>query len=249
MSIDNHHEASASSNHEDQILGDDFSLHFDRLMQAYVASSNQENQGTLSYYDEDWPSPCVALHNAQSDLIQDALVNWQPVKRISVDSSADSSADSKENSAASSTMNSAMNNEIDSKMDKQANTLNLNNIESALDITLPPQAHELFCRYFSHDINAQAEQGPLVLLQAWNEQDFDRLQKNIIAHIMMKRRLKQADTVFFALTDKDDLLLSILLETGEVVLEVVGKEPHQIIAANLTEFMASLRPQAQLVRL
>ena len=75
----------------------------------------------------------------------------------------------------------------------------------------------LFCRYFSHDINATAEQGGLTLLQAWNEEDFDRLQKNLIAHVLMKRRLKQADTLFFALTDEEDLLLSILLETGEVV--------------------------------
>jgi len=229
MSIDNQYEAAANSNAERQSSGDDFTMHFDRLMQAYVASSNQENQGTLSYYDEDWPSPCVALHNRQSELIQDALVNWQPIKRMSMDTATKPA--------------------LDGEMDNQAHALNLNNIESALDITLPPQAHVLFCRYFSHDINAQAEQGPLVLLQAWNEQDFDRLQKNIIAHIIMKRRLKQADTVFFALTDKDDLLLSILLETGEVVLEVVGKEPHQTIAANLTEFMASLRPQAQLVSL
>lgn len=123
----------------------------------------------------------------------------------------------------------------------------LQNIEQALETSIPQALQDIFCRYFSRDLNAKAEQGNLVLLQAWNQQDFERLQKNVIAHVLMKRKLKQADTIFFALTDEEDFLLSVLLETGEVVLEEVGKEPHKIIAPSLTDFIRTITPLPQRV--
>ncbi len=125
----------------------------------------------------------------------------------------------------------------------------LRNLEEALEISIPAALQDLFCRYYSHDINASAEHGNLTILQAWNQEDFDRLQKNLIAHVLMKRRLKQADTLFFALTDEDDFILSILVSTGAVMLEKVGQEPHREIAANLVEFMANLKPLPLLVTL
>lgn len=199
-----------------------FNQVFDTLISQYIASSTKDNQGLLTHFEEDWQSPCISISNECSDsLEQDALVNWLPYLR---ESSARRSLPS----------------DI---------SIDLCNLEAALEIKLPIQLHALFCRYFSHDINASAEQGGLTLIQAWNDEDFDRLQKNLIAHVLMKRRLKQADTLFFALTDEEDLLLSILLETGEVVLEVVGKEPHKMISPNLTDFMASLRPKPVLVSL
>ena len=56
----------------------------------------------------------------------------------------------------------------------------------------------------------------------------------------MKRKLKQAPSVFIGLTDQDDLLVTVLVETGEVCLEYVGKKPHYVLAKNLSEFIASL---------
>jgi SecY interacting protein Syd len=212
----------------------EFTQAFDNLVANYIKTANTDNKGLLTYFEQDWPSPCVELFNDNSaGLQQDALVNWQPVLRHAC-------ASSKVNEESQST--AQLTNLSDA-------SINLSNLEKALEITLPVQAHALFCRYFSHDINASAEQGGLTLIQAWNEEDFDRLQKNLISHVLMKRRLKQADTLFFALTDEEDLLLSILLETGEIVLEVVGKEPHQLISPNLTTFMASLTPRPVLVSL
>ena len=127
--------------------------------------------------------------------------------------------------------------------------VSLNNLESALDIVIPKELHQLFCRYFSHDINAKAQYGSLTILQALNEADFDRLQKNLIAHVLMKRRLKQQDTLFFALTDEEDFILSVDLSTQAVVLEEVGREPKKQISPNLTSFFATLIPQPQLVEL
>ena len=131
----------------------------------------------------------------------------------------------------------------------RAQTASLQNLEEALEITIPVDLQQLFCRYYSHDLNAQTEHGNLTLLQAWNEEDFDRLQKNLIAHVLMKRRLKQDDTLFFALTDEEDYILSVVLKTGAVMLEKVGKEPHREIAANLSDFIAQLKPLPVLVTL
>ncbi|MDT0593684.1 SecY-interacting protein [Glaciecola petra] len=125
---------------------------------------------------------------------------------------------------------------------KRESSVNLSNLETALEIDIPQSLHDYFCRYFSHDINASAEYGGLTLIQAWNEADFDRLQKNLIAHVLMKRRLKQDDTLFIALTDEDSFVLSVLLKTGEVVLEEVGRAPTKIIAPDLKRFIQLIKP-------
>ena len=125
----------------------------------------------------------------------------------------------------------------------------LKNLEDALEIHIPDELQQLFCRYYSHDLNAQTEQGKLTILQVWNPEDFDRLQKNLIAHVLMKRRLKQADTLFFALTDEEDFILSVMLSSGAVMLEKVGKAPQQEIASSLTDFMTRLSPSPELVSL
>lgn len=127
--------------------------------------------------------------------------------------------------------------------------IDLSNLEQALEIKIPQALHEYFCRYFSHDINAKAEHGALTLIQAWNDADFERLQKNLIAHVLMKRRLKQEDTLFMALTDEEGFVLSVLLRSGEVVLEEVGKEPSKIIAPDLERFIESIKPSPVLVSL
>lgn len=125
----------------------------------------------------------------------------------------------------------------------------LANLEEALDIIIPIELQQLFCRYYSHDLNASAEHGNLTILQVWNEEDFDRLQKNLIAHVLMKRRLKQDETLFFALTDEEDYILSVMLSTGAVMLEKVGKAPQREIAPNLTAFMADLKSAPEFVSL
>jgi len=186
---------------------------FDTFIEQYVSMSNEQNLGLKTYFDREWPSPCISLNGTS---IEDGeILNWLPTKRD----------------------------------DLQEQARPLANIEKALEINIPLSLHFLFCRYFSHDLNAVATQGNLTLLQVWNEEDYERLQKNIIAHVLMKRRLKQADTIFFALTDEEDFVLSILLSSGAVVLEKVGKEPEREIALNLTDFFRSLRPRPQLVAL
>lgn len=121
-----------------------------------------------------------------------------------------------------------------------AEPLTFANVEQALDLQLHPDIKTYFTTMFSESIDAECEDGGLSLLFAWNEDDFTRLQENIIGHIMMKQRLKQAETVFFAVTDEEDIIISLDNVTGEVWVERVGCKPHKKIADSLLALLNDL---------
>ncbi len=76
-------------------------------------------------------------------------------------------------------------------------------MEQALEMELHPDIKAYFTSFYSDNLSAQCAEGGLELLLPWNRQDFDRLQENLIGHILMKRKRKQPATVFFAVTDDD----------------------------------------------
>lgn len=116
------------------------------------------------------------------------------------------------------------------------------NVEHALELTLHDDIKQFYQLYFGAGVPAQHARGKLMLLMVWNSDDVKRLQENIIGHIIMKRRLKQRETVFFATTEDDDIMLSVLNSTGEVFLERVGQEVSEKLADDLASFMALLTP-------
>lgn len=116
------------------------------------------------------------------------------------------------------------------------------NVEQALELTLHQDIKRFYQLYYGAGLSALHQRGKLMLLMVWNEDDVKRLQENIIGHVIMKRRLKQRETVFFATTEDDDILLSVLNSTGEVYLEHVGQEVTEKLSDNLTDFIASLKP-------
>ncbi|MRI34799.1 SecY-interacting protein [Endozoicomonas sp. OPT23] len=120
--------------------------------------------------------------------------------------------------------------------------LDFSNIESALSVNIHPDIQSYYTSFFSANLPAQTSDGQLELLFAWSPEDFERLQENILGHIWMKRKLKQPETVFFAVTDNDDVNLVIINETGEVWAEKVGKKPHRKIADSLVVFLQSIEP-------
>ncbi len=120
--------------------------------------------------------------------------------------------------------------------------LNFDNVESALELTLHPDIKTYFTTLYSESLDASCEEGNLSLLFAWNKDDFQRLQENLIGHILMKQRLKQSETVFFAVTDEEDMIISIDNDTGSVWVERVGCEPHKQLAKSLTQFISKLTP-------
>ena len=115
-------------------------------------------------------------------------------------------------------------------------------IETALEMKIHPDVVSFYGRYWSDNLNAETKQGKLQLLQAWNEADFERLQENLIGHIMMKRRLKQVETLFFALTDEEDFILTIDNSSGAVLLEQIGLVAKETLAPNLSSFFEQLQP-------
>jgi len=115
-------------------------------------------------------------------------------------------------------------------------------LENAIEITLHNDIKTYFSTIYSNNLPAISEHGNLELLFAWNYADFERLQENIIGHILMKRRLKQKMSVFFAVTDEDDLIISLDNETGSIGVERIGCEAHQVIATSMAEFITLLTP-------
>lgn len=118
---------------------------------------------------------------------------------------------------------------------------NLNDLAKALEVEFPDALSQFYGCFFSGPIHVQLDDHHIELLQVWNEDDYDLLQQNITGHVLMKRKLKQAETVFIGLTEQDDLLITVLLETGQVCLEYVGKKPHHVLAENIEEFLNALK--------
>ncbi|MFT6895660.1 MAG: SecY interacting protein Syd [Paraglaciecola sp.] len=125
---------------------------------------------------------------------------------------------------------------------KRSPPANFSDLEHALELTIHPDIKDYYSRYWSENIYAYSEHGQLQLLQAWNEEDFALLQQNLVGHILMKRRLRQPETLFFALTSQDDFILSIDNQSGEVMLEQVGLQPEKTIAPNLAVFLSAIEP-------
>lgn len=134
------------------------------------------------------------------------------------------------------------NNEVEWQPVLQSEPADFANVEHALELQLHNDIKMYYQLYFGAGLSAQHPRGKLMLLQVWDDEDSKRLQENIIGHIIMKRWLKQRETVFFATTEDDDILLSVLNSSGEVYLEHVGQEVREKLADNLAQFFSQLSP-------
>ncbi|MDC0601802.1 SecY-interacting protein [Aliiglaciecola sp.] len=128
---------------------------------------------------------------------------------------------------------------------RQDQGLSLSDFENALEMKIDPQLADYFTSFWSDNLNAKTQRGSLQLLMPWNADDFERLQQNLIAHVLMKRRLDQKDTLFFAVTDEEDFIISVDNESGQVVLEQVGLEPQEVLADDLVSFLNQLEPSIE----
>ncbi len=128
------------------------------------------------------------------------------------------------------------------KPTRQTKVNNFAKLEQGMEMQIHQDFQDYFCTFWSDHLNARAARGDLQLLMVWNQDDFIRLQENLISHLLMKRRLGQRDTLFFAQTEDENYIISVLNGTGEVVLEPVGQEPREILARDLEEFICNLQP-------
>ncbi|MFV1466331.1 MULTISPECIES: SecY-interacting protein [Idiomarina] len=126
----------------------------------------------------------------------------------------------------------------------QAKPLAFDELEKALETTFHDSIKALFGRWYAGDLALSYQGHPIHLLQIQSEEDGERLLANITGHILMKRRLKQPETVFIGLgVDNEDLLLSIDNHSGAIGLEWVGKEQHEVLADSLSGWLNECEPK------
>lgn len=117
-------------------------------------------------------------------------------------------------------------------------------LAAALEQPLHSSMSELYSRWYAADLALSWQQQPLWLLQVHGPEDSERLQANLAGHVLMKRRLRQAITLFIGVAaDSDDLLITLDNDSGAVGLEWVGQPQHETLAPNLSEFLQQLSPR------
>lgn len=126
------------------------------------------------------------------------------------------------------------------KRDEQGSFVNL---EQALELSLWPDINVFYGQYFAAPLLFDSQWGTGELLQAWNEDDFNCLQQNIIGHLMMKKQLKQPPTWFIGLLDDGDNMLTVNNADGSVWIEIPGEIPSQQLSPSLAEFIGVLSPR------
>ncbi|WP_058913536.1 SecY-interacting protein [Entomohabitans teleogrylli] len=119
----------------------------------------------------------------------------------------------------------------------------LSAVERALDIVLRPEAHDFYTAQYAGDMPASHRDLSLTLLQTWSEDDFRRVQENLIGHLVMQKRLKLSPTLFLATTGDEMETVALCNLSGEVILEKVGTRQRETLAPSLETFLEELIPR------
>jgi len=126
---------------------------------------------------------------------------------------------------------------------EQAKTLSFAGLANAAEVPIHPDIQHYYSSFWAGSLQGKTDEGPLSLIQLWNEEDFERLITNLVGHLFMKMRSKQPFTVFFATTEEDsELFLSIDNTTGRVLLEEPGKPPLREVETDIAAFLNRLEP-------
>ena len=117
---------------------------------------------------------------------------------------------------------------------------NLDAVERALDLQLQPAIVAWYTSQFAGDMHTSIAGKDCTLLQSWSEDDFLRMQENLIGHLVMKRRLKHSPTLFIATTASELDVISVCNLSGEVILEQLGTQKREVLAPDLVTFVSAL---------
>ena len=126
---------------------------------------------------------------------------------------------------------------------------NLAIVEEVMQLVIHPSAHLFYGSQYAGDMAGQwqnqAQLLNLSLIQAWNDDDFARLEQNLIAHLSMQKKLKRRPTIFIASTEDDSHIVAIDNQTGQIVLEKLIENEMEVLSSSLDTFFHALIPIAQ----
>lgn len=118
----------------------------------------------------------------------------------------------------------------------------LANIATGLEVALHPDLYGYYDYWFSGPGFFSFKGLRLELTLPWNEQDYLRLQENLIGHALMQRQLRLPLTFFIAATRSEQHIISLDNASGEVLYETLGKRERRVLSPSLTQFLLRLEP-------
>lgn len=119
---------------------------------------------------------------------------------------------------------------------------NVNAVERAFDIVIQPTIHTFLydsvCRGYARAVwRYQTD-----IAANLGEDDFRRVQENLIGHLVTQKRLKLPPTLFIATLEEELEVISVCNLSGEVCKETLGTRKRTHLASNLAEFLNQLKP-------